>query len=60
MTFEQMERAMEFMLEQQSRTDAKLDQVTEKLNKISDHLAVLTADAVTTDRELKMGHNGNN
>ncbi len=59
MTFEQMERTMEFMLEQQARslehqaqTDAKFKETGEILNKVGRQLDILTADFVTFDARL--------
>ncbi len=47
MTFEEVERAMEFMLEQQARTDARLNETGELLKKVGLQLDILTADSVT-------------
>jgi len=47
MDFEKMERTMEFILDQQARTDVRLDKVGELLHTIGVRLDVLSADAVT-------------
>lgn len=63
MTFEQMERAMQFMLEQQARslehqaqTDAKFKETGEILNRVGLKLDILAADSVTFDAKLERLH----
>ncbi len=56
MTFEQMERTMRFMLEQQARADARLHETGELLNKVGLKLDILAADAVTFDAKLEKLH----
>jgi hypothetical protein len=63
MTFEQMERAMEFMLEQQARslehqaqTDARFKETGEILNRVGLQLDILAADAVAFDARMDKLH----
>ncbi len=56
MTFEQMERAMEFMLEQQARTDARLKETGEILNRVGLQLDSLAANAMAFDAKMDKLH----
>jgi hypothetical protein len=56
MTFEQVERAMQFMLEQQARTDARLQETGELLNKVGLKLDIVAADAATFRSDIGKLH----
>src|SRR5438445_3059497 len=47
MTNEEMERTMQFIVEQQAQTTAKLDQTIGRVNRTEEQLAQLTEDVLT-------------